>query len=85
MSEATEEDILAAALAAASRVQVVSGSPDEAEVAALVAGLAAVVGAGSRDHEDEPEQKSQWQNRARGLSGRIQLTPSADSWRWSLQ
>lgn len=85
MSEATEEDILAAALAAASRVQVVSGSPDEAEVAALVAGLAAVVGASSHDVEEDAEPVSQWRNRARTLGGRAPLAPGSDAWRWSLQ
>jgi hypothetical protein len=83
MSEATEEDILAAALAAASRVTVVSGAPDDAEVAALVAGLAAVVGS-SFELEDAVPAESQWQNRSRRLAGKPAHVPGTDAWRWSL-
>ncbi|WP_313277104.1 acyl-CoA carboxylase epsilon subunit [Timonella senegalensis] len=83
MSEATQEDILAAALAAATRVQVVGGSPDDLEVVALVAGLAAVAGSADLDEAPLPP-PSQWENRTRRLHPRA-LVPGADSWRWSLQ
>jgi len=90
MSEATQEDILAAALAAATSVKVVGGHPDDVEVAALVAGLAAVVGARShaQDHEHVPT-KSQWENRSRQLraSSPAISAPArgADAWRWSMR
>lgn len=82
MSEATEDDIIAAALAAAARVQVVSGTPDNDEVAALVAGLAAVSFAPHDVAEDQPQQ--QWVNRGRTLSSRGLGSAGTDQWRWSL-
>ncbi len=85
MSEATQDDIVAAAIAAAARVQVVNGTPDEIEVAALVAGLAAVAGAsiGHLEDSDSPV-PSQWMNRARTLGVRTS-SPGSDQWRWSLR
>ncbi|MFD2840964.1 acyl-CoA carboxylase epsilon subunit [Populibacterium corticicola] len=84
MSEANQADILAAALAAASRVTVISGAPDEEEVAALVAGLAAIAG-GEDPHEDNIVGRSQWENRHRTLSGPTELPKGSDQWRWSLR
>ncbi|MDQ8040709.1 Acyl-CoA carboxylase epsilon subunit [Cellulosimicrobium aquatile] len=75
-------------------VRVVRGAPDELEVAALVAGLAAAAAAG--DEPDDVAPVDEWTNRARvlrgtgdgataksfgGRSGRH----NADSWRWSLR
>jgi hypothetical protein len=75
-------------------MRVVRGDPDEVEVAALVAGLAAVAGAGG--HADDVTPVDEWTNRVRtmrgtgsgataksfgGRSGRH----NADSWRWSLR
>lgn len=84
MSEATEQDIFAAALAAASRVKVVSGVPDDAEVAALVAGLAAVAG----NTPSEPETSAdcqQWTNRRRPIARMDVVEHGEDQWRWSLR
>ena len=84
MSNETDEIMMlrvSNSLAQASAVRVVGGLPDDMEVAALVAGLAAVVSA----HE-EPEpvapQTSQWQNRSRRLG--VANVRTGDSWRWSL-
>ena len=75
-------------------VRVVRGAPDELEVAALVAGLAAAAAAG--DAPDAVAHGGEWPIRARvvrgtgggaaaksfgGRAGRH----NADSWRWSLR
>jgi hypothetical protein len=75
-------------------VRIVRGQPDEVEVAALVAGLAAVVSASGLPDDVAPI--DEWTNRARtvrgngagatarsfgGRSGRH----NADAWRWSLR
>jgi hypothetical protein len=74
-------------------VRVVRGEPDDVEVAALVAGLAAVAAASEPDDVAPVEE---WTNRVRtmrgtgagataknfgGRSGRH----NADAWRWSLR
>lgn len=85
MSEATQDDIVAAALAAAARVHIVTGSPDDLEVAALVAGLAAVVGAHEPDESTrETPRTDQWTNRARSLRAGS-FAPDSDQWVWSLR
>lgn len=74
------------------QVRVVRGAPDDVEVAALVAGLAAVTSA------VEPEDAApidEWTNRSRGLRGTAAATAktfggrsgrhNADAWRWSLR
>ncbi|GII99582.1 acyl-CoA carboxylase epsilon subunit-like protein [Sediminihabitans luteus] len=74
-------------------LRVVRGAPDEIEVAALVAGLSAVVG----DHEpDDVAPVEEWTNRVRVLrgtgggataksfGGRVGRH-NADAWRWSLR
>lgn len=83
MSEATEEDILSAALAAAARVQVISGVPDSDEVAALVAGLAAVIQ--PTDLEQEEVGIPQWERRHRLVGAHALAHAGNDSWRWSLR
>ena len=62
-------------------VRVVRGSPDDMELAALVAGL---VAAASGPSLPEEMQRSAWSDRARTLAG-ARATRSADAWRWSLR
>lgn len=68
-------------------VHVVRGEPDDVELAALVAGLAAA-GAGAHD-EVLPAPPSAWMDRSRALRGRAgprtPVSPGADAWRWSLR
>jgi len=70
-------------------VHVVRGEPDDVELAALVAGLAA---AGADAGDDDPaavRPRSAWTDRARALRGRAgprtPIAAGADSWRWSLR
>ncbi|WP_298459430.1 acyl-CoA carboxylase epsilon subunit [uncultured Cellulomonas sp.] len=67
----------------AAHVHVVRGTPDDVELAALVAGLAAV--AAPDDAEPEPA-RGAWSDRSRVMRGRP-ATPAAgpDAWRWSLR
>lgn len=78
MSEAGVDDVLRAA----AQMRVVRGSPDDVEVAALVASLAAMV---SRDAEHPPEtpSRSEWNRPLRAARGT--RTAGADAWRWSLR
>lgn len=68
-------------------VHVVRGEPDEAELVALVAGLAA---ARAQDAHEPPAGEdgtavSAWSDRGRTLRGVGRAaTPGADAWRWSL-
>ena len=64
-------------------VHVVRGTPDDMELAALVAGLAAVSATGD-DADAAP--RSAWSDRSRTLRGR-HAAPAAgpDGWRWSLR
>jgi len=75
-------------------VRVVRGAPDDLEVAALVAGLAAAAAAG--DVPDDVAPVDEWTNRARVLRGTGDGATAksfggragrhnADSWRWSLR
>ncbi|GAA2241833.1 hypothetical protein GCM10010413_50440 [Promicromonospora sukumoe] len=76
-----------------SQVRVVRGEPDDVEVAALVAGLAAVAAAGTEPEDAAP--LDEWTNRSRALRGNGAATANnfggragrhnADSWRWSLR
>jgi hypothetical protein len=75
------------------QVRVVRGQPDDVEVAALVAGLAAVA-ADSAEPEDAAP-LDEWTNHARVLRGNGAATAknfggrsgrhNADAWRWSLR
>jgi hypothetical protein len=66
------------------RVQVVRGAPDDLELAALVAGLAAA--SARSDERDEPATSSVWHDRARAMRGDpTRATPGPDAWRWSLR
>lgn len=62
-------------------VRVVRGSPDDMELAALVAGLVAAAGGPALPEE---AQRSAWSDRARTLAG-ARAARSADAWRWSLR
>lgn len=73
-------------------VQVVKGSPDDLEVAALVAGLAAAVAAAHEPDDVTPVEE--WTNRIRTMRGNRGTAKSfggragrhnADAWRWSLR
>ncbi|MCR1981600.1 hypothetical protein NSA53_05015 [Cellulosimicrobium cellulans] len=75
-------------------VRVVRGAPDDLEVAALVAGLAAAAAAG--DVPDDVAPVDEWTNRTRVLRGTGDGATAksfggragrhnADSWRWSLR
>lgn len=79
MSEAGIEEVLQAA----AQMRVVRGAPDDVEVAALVASLAAVASRGSAVAPEEPAVRSEWSRPLRAA------TPSprsaADGWRWSLR
>jgi hypothetical protein len=73
-------------------VRVVRGDPDEVEVAALVAGLAAA----TAELPDDAAPVDEWTNRVRGLRGTGAGATAknfggragrhhADAWRWSLR
>lgn len=67
-------------------VHVVRGVPDDVELAALVAGLAAVQ---ATEHGGEPAgaeaPRSAWGDRARAVRGPGRATAGPDAWRWSLR
>lgn len=75
------------------QVRVVRGEPDDVEVAALVAGLAAVAAGGSEPEDAAP--LDEWINHSRVLRGNGAATAknfggrsgrhNADAWRWSLR
>ncbi|MCB7136458.1 acyl-CoA carboxylase epsilon subunit [Cellulosimicrobium marinum] len=75
-------------------VRVVRGVPDDVEVAALVAGLAAA--AAAQGLPDDVAPVEEWNNRVRGLRGTGAGATAksfggragrhnADAWRWSLR
>jgi hypothetical protein len=79
----TSDDVATAAAA----VKIVRGSPDEEELAALVAGMVAVASAATAD-EDEPLARSAWMDRSRTLRGRRIVGPLGRgplAWRNSLR
>jgi hypothetical protein len=64
-------------------VHVVRGAPDDVELAALVAGLAAVA---VPDDDTDAAPHAAWSDRSRGLRGPgTSPSPGADAWRWSLR
>jgi hypothetical protein len=66
-------------------VQVVRGTPDDVELAALVAGLLA---AGSDEqHHAVPDAApvSAWSDRGRSVRVGGAVRPGPDAWRWSLR
>jgi Acyl-CoA carboxylase epsilon subunit len=65
-------------------VHVVRGTPDDVELAALVAGLAAV--AATDDAAVPHPPRSAWSDRSRALRGPgTPPAPAPDAWRWSLR
>ena len=63
-------------------VRIVRGSPDEVELAALVAGLVAA----SSPLEDETATSAhRWADPVRRVRGATAWRPGADVWRWSLR
>lgn len=65
-------------------VRVVKGAPDEAELAALVAGIVAArstAGNGADSAQVRSGATSAWQDRSRRLG--MAPRPGGDSWRWS--
>ena len=69
-------------------VQVVRGTPDDDELAALVAGLVAAA-ASRAPHEETPDDharaaRARWVTPGR-LRGTQQSTRGPDAWRWSLR
>lgn len=70
-------------------VHVVRGEPDDVELAALVAGLAAAGGDGVEVDDPAAPSRTAWSDRARAMRTRLgPRTPIAtgvDAWRWSLR
>ena len=73
----------ASAFEAAAQMHIVSGHPDDDELAALVAGLASSLGSGEDDHVG-PEVIEQWSERSRLLRG-ASAPRGGDTWRWSMR
>ncbi len=71
---------IGAAAGAAGLVRVVKGTPDEAELAALVAGIVAARAAAGPAEQEDPV-ASAWADRGRRLG--LPTRPGRDSWRWS--
>jgi len=68
-------------------VQVVRGTPDDLELAALVAGLMAAATERARLAEEQDHAvAAPWADRRRTMRGsRVGLRPGPDAWRWSLR
>ena len=68
-------------------VQVVRGTPDDMELAALVAGLMAAASERARLAEaTDRAVAAPWADRRRTMRGsRVVLRPGPDVWRWSLR
>jgi hypothetical protein len=72
--------------AAPAHVQVVRGTPDDVELAALVAGLVAAAGSGDDEADETPEPRAAWSDRARSVPGAgATWRTGADAWRRSLR
>ena len=71
---------------AAASMRVVRGAPDEAELAALVAGVAALA-AGADDEEEVGAPTSAWMDRSRSMRGQRVgvLGRGSNAWRHSLR
>ncbi|MBT0992742.1 acyl-CoA carboxylase subunit epsilon [Cellulomonas sp. DKR-3] len=64
-------------------LQVVRGTPDDVELAALVAGILAATS--STPAPDLAAPASAWADRRRQLRPQPAPAPGADAWRWSLR
>jgi hypothetical protein len=72
--------------AAPPHVQVVRGTPDDVELAALVAGLVAASAPGDDDGVEDALPRAGWADRARTLPGaRGAWRTGPDAWRRSLR
>ncbi|WNM25155.1 acyl-CoA carboxylase subunit epsilon [Demequina capsici] len=74
-------------LQAAASLRVVRGAPDEAELAALVAGMVAMASAAA-DEDGPGAPASAWMDRTRRMQGRRLMLPLGrgdDAWRHSLR
>ncbi|WNM28062.1 acyl-CoA carboxylase subunit epsilon [Demequina capsici] len=74
-------------LQAAASLRVVRGAPDEAELAALVAGMVAMASAVA-DEDGPGAPASAWMDRTRRMQGRRLMLPLGrgdDAWRHSLR
>ena len=72
---------------AAAGLRIVRGTPDDAELAALVAGVVAV-SASATDDEEPGAPTSSWMDRSRTMHGRRDALPLArggTAWRHSLR
>lgn len=80
------DDVTPSVEPSAAHVSVVRGTPDDVELAALVAGLVAAAG---RDEAPPPPAVSPWSDRSRRLQGPgptgVMGQRGADTWRWSLR
>lgn len=71
---------------AAPHVQVVRGTPDDVELAALVAGLVAAAGAGGDEPDGAWAPRDGWSDRAHTMRGaRSTWRTGPDAWRRSLR
>jgi hypothetical protein len=70
------------------QMQVVRGTPDDVELAALVAGLMAAASERARHAEESGDSvAAPWADRRRTMRGvRVDaMRPGRDAWRWSLR
>ncbi|MHA3947111.1 acyl-CoA carboxylase epsilon subunit [Cellulomonas bogoriensis] len=67
------------------QVRVVRGAPDDLELAALVAGLAAGADPGDHDHRPRTRRAAEARRRWRTADGPLDQAgrPGVDAWRWS--
>ena len=74
-------------LASAAGLKVVRGTPDEAELAALVAGVAAFASIADAEDDEPGSPTSAWMDRSRTMRGRTAgpLGRGANAWRHSLR
>ncbi|WP_082097269.1 acyl-CoA carboxylase epsilon subunit [Demequina silvatica] len=75
-------------VSAAAGLKVVRGTPDEAELAALVAAAAAMASAAGDDAEEPGSPRSAWMDRSRtlrGYRGPLPLARGDAAWRHSLR
>ncbi len=74
--------------AVASGMRIVRGTPDEAELAALVAGVTAMAAVASDDDPEPGSPRSAWMDRSRTMRGRRIYSPLGRgpvAWRHSLR
>jgi hypothetical protein len=85
--ESATSDPSSEALGAAAGMRIVRGTPDDSELAALMAGMAAVTAAGD-DAAEPGSPLSAWMDRTRTMRGRRLMLPLGrgdTAWRHSLR